>query len=683
MNHDTSPARLAWRSLRALLVAAVATSSTASPAQPSAPPAPVEAYFARPDMERPRLSPSGRHLAALVPGQGGRNALAVLDLSGGEPPRLLAQYSDADVDDVRWVDDEWLVYDVQDLQAGSGEYRIAPGLFSVSRRGGDPRKLVKVRGGGFIVDGAAAALDRRLEYNHRLLFVPRDGSREVVVGELDLDANGYIAAERPLRLNVETGRRRAIDLGRDAPARVQHWMFDADGRPRLALTEHDGRTRVHWRDGASNRWDVLLDAASLQMPWEPHAVGAAGTLYVTHPVGAGATRVLTRFDFDRRAPADAPIVVVPGFDFDGELIAEHDGARVLGVRTLTDGEMTVWTEPALKALQDQIDARLPGRVNRISCRRCDDEQRVVLVQSWSAHDPGTFVLWRHGAPEIIGRRLKAIDPRQQAALAFERLRARDGRELPVWVTLPARADGAPPPPAVVLVHGGPWVRGGSWGWHALPQFLASRGFAVVEPEFRGSTGFGAEHFRAGWRQWGQAMQDDVTDALRWAVAQGLVDGERACIAGGSYGGYAALMGLVREPALFRCGAAWAAVSEPMRLLEGSFWWSDDISAEARRYSLPAMIGDPGRDAQMLKAASPLQQAARIRAPVLLIHGERDRRVPIVHAKQMRDALRAQGQDPEWLTFPDEGHGWRRLENQRAFALRLEAFLARHLRSAKD
>jgi dipeptidyl aminopeptidase/acylaminoacyl peptidase len=275
--------------------------------------------------------------------------------------------------------------------------------------------------------------------------------------------------------------------------------------------------------------------------------------------------------------------------------------------------------------------------------------------------------------------MKGIDSRRMARLDFHRYAARDGRQIPLWITEPRRAEGSAPPPAVVLVHGGPWLRGGSWHWHALPQFLASRGYVVIEPEFRGSTGYGSEHFRAGWKQWGQAMQDDVTDAVRWAVAGKRIDGKRVCIAGGSYGGYATLMGLVRDPDLYRCGAAWAAVSEPMRMLEGSWWWADDTSDEARRYSLPVLLGDPKTDAEMLKAISPLQQAARIKAPLLLVHGEADRRVPFVHAKEMREALRRNGQEPEWLTFPEEAHGWRKLENQRAFARRLESFLAQHLK----
>ncbi len=660
------------------LAAAGPAPARAQPAAPAASAGPVESFFAHPDIGDVKLSPSGRYLSVLMPGAAGRNSLAVLDLADGTRSRRLANYRDADVIRVRWVDDEWLVYSVGDLHAGSGEREFAPGLFSVSVQGGPPRALVKVRGNPFFVE-APVGVDRRLDYNHMLLAVPRDGNREIIVGELSFGRNGYIDKIRPRRLHVETGRVRNIEYG--APGPVGRWLFDNRGEPRLAAYESEGRLRVQWREPGSDTWAPLLEADALQPPWAPYGLDANGTLYVTDSRGAGGTRVLARYDFATRAPAAESTVVVPGFDFSGELISDIDTGRLLGARAQTDGETTVWLDASMKALQDEVDGRLPGRVNRITCRRCAAADRIVLIESWSDLDPGTVFIWRgrDAALDRVGRRLNGIDPQRMAPLSLERITARDGRPLPVWITEPRRAQGEAPPPAVVLVHGGPWVRGGSWRWHALPQFLASRGYAVIEPEFRGSTGYGSEHFRAGWRQWGLAMQDDVADAVRWAAQAGRVDGRRVCIAGGSYGGYATLMGLVRHPELYRCGAAWAAVSEPQRLLESSWWWGDDLSEDARRHELPRMIGDPKADAQMLKAASPLQQAVHIKAPVLLVHGERDRRVPIVHAREMREALRLHGREPEWLVFPDEAHGWQKLENQRAFALKLEAFLSRHLR----
>jgi dipeptidyl aminopeptidase/acylaminoacyl peptidase len=306
---------------------------------------------------------------------------------------------------------------------------------------------------------------------------------------------------------------------------------------------------------------------------------------------------------------------------------------------------------------------------------------TVLIHSWSDRDPGDWIVYTAADQRwrLFARARTAIDPARMATLDFERFAARDGRSIPVWVTRPA-ASVAPrdrPLPTVVLVHGGPWVRGGHWRWDAQAQFLASRGYLVIEPEFRGSTGYGQDHFQAGWKQWGQAMQDDLADALLWAVAKGLSDPRRACIAGASYGGYATLMGLVRHGEQFRCGAAWVAPTD-LRLL---YRWSNasDSIEEWRRYSNPQLIGDPETERAMLEAHSPVLRAADIRRPVLLAMGSSDRRVPLEHGQAMRDALRKAQRPLEWVVYPDEGHGWAKLENRLDFYRRLERFLAEHLR----
>ncbi len=661
-----------------LAVGLPAHAQTPSAAPASLAPVPVEDFFARADMEQPQLSPSGRYISTLRISKSGHNALVVLDLQDPKQSKILASYSDADIFDVHWVGDDFLLYRLTDREVAAADLDFAPGLFSVARAGGDPRQLVKLQN-PFIVQAPSRPNDRRLTPNHVLLFVPQDGSREVVIGQQSGVA-GQLTGILPLRLNIETGRTRSMDS--DAPAYVTQWLFDSTGEPRVAVVTADGRVRVHWRAPGSKTWQTILDADRLQRPWSPYAVDAAGTLYVTQSSGPGATSVLSTFDFDSGRPAREPRVQVPGFDFRGSLVNERSGGPTLGVRALTDGEITVWSHPAMKALQEQIDQQLPARVNRLSCRRCDSEDRVVLVESWSDRDPGSFFVWFGAKQQLmrLGRALPAIDPARMAVQDFKRINARDGRSLPVWMTLPRRESGSAPPPAVVLVHGGPMVRGGQWGWQAMQQFLASRGYAVIEPEFRGSAGYGAAHLRAGWRQWGQAMQDDIADSLRWAAAQGHVDGQRACIMGGSYGGYATLMGLVRHPELYRCGIASAAVTDLMRFVEGSWWWRDDIGDEGRRYDLPAMVGDPksAADVEMLRAHSPVLLADRIKAPVLLAHGERDKRVPMVHARDMRKALQAAGHEPEWLIFDLEGHGWHKPENQVIWARRVEEFLGKHL-----
>ena len=660
------------------LAAGLPLVAAAQPA-PTAP-YPAEAFFARPEISSSRLSPSGRWLAALVRGAPERNMLVAIDLENPATPQVLARFSDADIGRVQWVGDERLVFDTVDLQRGSGDNVNAPGLFSVARDGGALRQLVKLRG-NLIVSAPPIGPDRRLEYNHLLLHVPRaapGGPAEVIVGEMRLDSRGIVEEIVPRRLDVVSGRTRSVPG--DVPAGTRRWLFDATGEPRVAVSTAQGRTQVHWRAPGQDGWAVLSAAPSLEAPWSPHAIDSAGGLFVTVPRGKGGTTELARFDFATGKPQPGSLVSAPGFDFAGQVVGEDDGDAILGFRVETDAETTVWLAPRMKSLQAQIDERLPGRINRLSCRRCSEDGMVVLIESFSDQDPGSLWVWRAADKKLsmVGRALRGLEPARMATIDFQTITVRDGRTMPVWLTQPPGAAAASSRPAIVLVHGGPWVRGGHWRWQAMQQFLASRGYVVIEPEFRGSRGYGAAHFRAGWRQGGQAMQDDVADAGLWAAAQKLIDPARVCIAGASYGGYATLMGLVRHPVLYRCGAAWAAVTDPMLLLQPSWWWGDDVSEEARRYGLPTLLGDPQKDAAMLRDVSPVAQAARIKAPVLLAFGELDRRVPLNHGLNMRKALQDAGREPEWISYSSEGHGWRLMQNQLDFARRLEAFFAAHL-----
>jgi dipeptidyl aminopeptidase/acylaminoacyl peptidase len=224
------------------------------------------------------------------------------------------------------------------------------------------------------------------------------------------------------------------------------------------------------------------------------------------------------------------------------------------------------------------------------------------------------------------------------------------------------------------VHGGPWRRE-DWEWRADVQFLASRGYVVLEPESRGSTGFGHAHFTKGFRQWGLAMQDDVADGARWAIAKGIADPERVCIAGASYGGYATLMGLVRNPELFKCGVAWASVTD-IGLMYSVDWSS--TSERYKMYGMPTLIGDQKKDAEQLKATSPLEQAARIRQPLLLAHGGADYRVPIVHGTRLRDAVMKTNPNVEWVEYEKEGNGWKLVSNRIDFWTRVEKFMQKNI-----
>jgi dipeptidyl aminopeptidase/acylaminoacyl peptidase len=275
----------------------------------------------------------------------------------------------------------------------------------------------------------------------------------------------------------------------------------------------------------------------------------------------------------------------------------------------------------------------------------------------------------------LGSAYAKIDPNKMAMQDMVRYKARDGLEIPAYLSLPQVAD-KKNLPMVVLVHGGPYVRGNSWGWNPEVQFLASRGYAVLQPEFRGSTGFGFKHFKAGWKQWGLAMQDDIADGVKWAIAQGIADPKRICIAGASYGGYATLMGLAKNPELFQCGVEWAGVTDIRYLYRNSV--TSDFPAEYQQYGLPVLVGDKEKDAEQLRANSPTELTDKIKQPLLMAYGGADRRVPIEHGEVFYNKIKKTNDKVIWIRYDDEGHGWGLPKNRLDFWNKVDEFLQKNI-----
>ncbi len=351
---------------------------------------------------------------------------------------------------------------------------------------------------------------------------------------------------------------------------------------------------------------------------------------------------------------------------------------MLGFRIVAESESTMWFDPAMKALQADIDKSLPGTINMLSVPT-RAETPWVVVESYSDVLPKTLMMYNTATKTFkrIGSTYPAIKAEQMGSQQAISYTARDGLTIPGLLTLPPGGKRAGLP-LVVLVHGGPFVRGSSWGWRNESQFLASRGYAVLEPSFRGSTGFGMKHYRAGWKQWGLKMQDDIADGTKWAIAQGIVDPQRICIAGASYGGYATLMGLVNDPALFKCGVNWVGVTDIALLHNGQWHFESDATERQLKYGLPLMVGDLVKDAAQLKATSPIELASRITQPLLLAYGGADRRVPKFHGTLFHDAVKKTNPHVEWVLYPEEGHGWDLPETRVDFWGRVEKFLDKNI-----
>jgi dipeptidyl aminopeptidase/acylaminoacyl peptidase len=618
------------------------------------------------------LSPSGHYVVLLNRLDSGQQALVVRDTADLKRVETIATFESARLLDVEWVNDNRLTFTLKNSKI---EFDGNFDQFAVDRDGKNLTHLISGNWRHEQQSLGSLIKDRVLTADYAFGGVTHDGSDDIIVNKLSWNNIDFRPqAVHPFRLNTRT--RLLTDMvNGPQPERVQEWLFDASDQPRVAIASGKGRCIAYYRADAAGPWSEISNRDCFNDPaFQPLMFDNRNTLYVR--AGYKGRSALFFFDLDKKTLDKEPFVDIDGFDFSGSLEEDFASRKVLGVRFVADAASTAWLDPTMQGIQKKIDALLPGSVNQVTCSRDCRNPVAVVVVATSDRMPPTYFLYTPPDGHIVGLGSSHpdIQPKQMGKRDFYRYAARDGLQIPVYVTMPPdKADG--PRPAVVLVHGGPYVRGGSWEWDAEAQFLASRGYVVLQPEFRGSTGFGGAHFRAGWQQWGRAMQDDLADAAAWAVKQGWADPKRIGIMGASYGGYATLMGLVRNPDVFRAGVEWGGVTDIELLFTAV---ESDASEDARRYDMKTLIGDPLKDPAAFADVSPLAQAGRIRQPLLMAHGAQDRRVPLVHARKMHGAVTASNANVEYVVYPEEGHGWRQEADSIDFWKRVEAFLDKNL-----
>lgn len=472
-------------------------------------------------------------------------------------------------------------------------------------------------------------------------------------------------------VNARTGDSRKFSTPR---GKVINWAFDGRGELRAVSIVNsafwkDVSTITNWYRPAPNaEWEKLAEFKVSDDYWTPiYVPDTPGELVISSRAGRDTYAV---FSYDIRRGVI------------GEMMAGHPTQDILNVngvdqtsfeRVMTGGMVAqqVWFDGEWSKVQQTVDTAIPNRINRIS----GNPKGKVLVYSSGDIDPGRWYL-----VDMVSKSLHLVAKAKTSLGDDVSLRpmqtltypAPDGLRVPAFLTLPD--DKKEPKPLVVLIHGGPTARD-YWSWNAEVQILAAHGYAVFQPQFRGSSGFGRRYEEAGFGQWGLAMQDDITAGVRYLIQQGSVDPKRICIAGSSYGGYAALWGLAKTPELYRCGISFAGVSDIEYMFHDS---SDSSGDKVTRQIMQTRIGDTRLNKEKFDQVSPLKHADRITAPVLLVHGEEDRRVPIAHSEKMQRALELQGKPVRLLSFEREGHGLYYLKNQYAYYHALTEFLGQHI-----
>jgi len=676
-------ARLACIALIALLHAQLTQAQ--APAAPAkkyekAADIPVDVFFRRAQYSNMELSPDGSKLAAVVP-LNGRGNLVVIDLKTRKSTAI-SSFKEMDVSDFDWINNSRLYLTAADLSEATGRITLK-GAYAVNADGSELRDM-------------SWPLERGMERAARRDSVSLSGRGALLrILSRTFDESGEIIAEiygrstssaDVYRYNTKTGTAKLLTF--ESPGKVYGWVVDRNLVPRIAIRgeERTDPTKpqistIWHRAGEGKPYEQIGQASNSDIQGGISPLGFDydnQTLYVSSNFGLD-KRAIFKYDIAGKKLGEK-LVEHPMIDLGSGLIFSREKKSLVGIRFSADKLETAWFDESLAKLQASMDSTFPNAVNDISY--APDSERYILIHSHSDTQPGTYYLYDGETKnlQVVARTREWLPPELMATRRFVKYKARDGLEIPAWITVPKGSEGKKLP-LVVHIHGGPWVRsyhGTAWGRWPDAQFLASRGYMVLEPEPRGSTGFGRRHYNLSMKQWGRTMQDDITDGALHLVKEGLVDKDRMCLYGGSYGGYATLQGLVKDPDLWRCGAATVAVTD-LELMQTVQWSDTARFSDFYETDFKRRVGDKDVDREQFKETSPAKNADKIKADVLLVMGGEDIRVPIIHGTTMRDALQRAGKPVEYVVYNDEAHGFNKHENVVDFYTRLEKFFAKNLK----
>lgn len=638
----------------------------------------VESFFNDPFISQAALSPEGKHLAVVMRDANNVQVVVVLDTTDLTKRTQAAVAPDASdkILAVHWVNENRLVFSVKYAKL---EFAGMTDLFAADPDGSNQVRLINGDWHHHQQNVDSNVKDKTLTPDYSYFSATHDGSDDIIVVIFRFDNALYgITNTHLFRLNTKTRKLSELDNSTQ-PAHVTNWLLDKNDVPRVAYSHVQGTCASFYRAADADHWiQIAKEDCYHDGSFIPLSIDFNNNLIVKKSYNGFAA--LFNFDVSKMKIDNEPFFAVGGFDFIGSPEVDRIANKVIGIHYESDAKSTVWLEPKFKEYQQKVDQQLTSTANQITCGADCLNAPTLLVVAQSDRQPIQYFLYTTATNKLIGLggQHPDIKPAQMGTRDFAHYIARDGRSIPTYITLPP-GKAAGPMPAIVLVHGGPAVRDTSWEWQREAQFLASRGYVVIQPQFRGGAGFGYDHFQAGFKEWGLTMQDDLADAAQWAIQKGWADPKRIAIMGASYGGYATLMGLIKNPELFRCGVEWAGVADLGLMFKTP---QDDDTVDGITYDLKTLIGDPDVDVERFKQTSPLENAAKLTQPLLMAHGGMDRRVPIVHATDFYSAVHKHNDNVEWIVYADEGHGWYHEKNNIDFWTHVEKFLDKNLKNVQ-
>lgn len=619
----------------------------------------IEDFIRKQKFEDIKISPTGEYYAASVRVER-KTALAILRRSDNKVMASMSIPGDrTHVDDFWWVNADRVLLSTAEKIGALEAPQPTGELYAVNVDGGKGGILV---GQSFRGEGPGTRIQPR-KVEHVAAFLVDDlpgNDKDVIISVSPFTADPFTRIEK---MDVYTGRRMPIT---QAPVRNAEFFTDNAGKVRFASGEDiDLSKRLYYREPDGNEWKLVSDT------------GQSGI--AQYPLGFSADDKIVYLQIEQEQGPDAIVAWDIAADKKTEVFRDDNTdptpiyveGKLYGVRLMDGLPRTHFFDPqsAVAKLYRKLEKAFDGQRVEITSMTADGKTALVLVNG--DRNPGDFFIFdstNNKADRLLGRK-EWLDPRQVAEVKPVSFKSRDGLDIHGYLTVPVGGE-AKNAPLIVYIHGGPFGIYDAWGFDQDTQILAAHGYAVLQVNFRGSGNHGRAFYLAGKRQWGGKMQDDITDATRWAIQQGIADPKRICLYGASYGGYASLMGVAKEPDLYRCAAGYVGVYDlPTMHADG------DIRdrASGRTY-LNEWVG-PKED---IASVSPTRLASRIKVPVFLAAGGEDERAPIQHTEMMEKALRNAGVPVEAVYYPTEGHGFYKLENEREFYFKLLSFFQKHL-----
>ena len=597
---------------------------------------PMKDFFRNPVKVAYSISPNGEYLAFMQPWEQRLNVF-VEKIGSGQATRVTSAKA-RDIAGYAWKGDNRIVY-IQDT-GGDENFR----LYAVGIDGSNPKDLTpfeKVR----------AQIIDNLEQN----------GTEILVGLNKRNPQIFDV----YRINVNTG---AMEMIAENPGNYTGWGTDWDGKLRIAITTDGVNSSVLVRNTETEKFAPLV-TTSFKETFAPLVFTSDNKqLYVSTNIGRDKTAIV-KYDVENKKELEK-IYEHPEVDVTS-LLSSRKRRVITGVSYTTDKSQYHFIDKQRADLQKDLERRLPGYEVRLA--GCNREEDKCLVRSFTDRSRGAYYFYDLKAKDF--RKLADISPwlneQDMAPMKPIKYQSRDGLTINGYLTLP-KGVAARNLPVVVNPHGGPWFRD-QWGYNPEVQFLANRGYAVLQVNFRGSTGYGRKFWEASFKQWGKAMQNDITDGVQWLIKEGIADPKRVGIYGGSYGGYATLAGLTFTPDLYAAGVDYVGVANLFTFIKTiPPYWKPYLEM------IYEMVGHPERDKDLLTAASPVFHSAKIKVPLLIAQGANDPRVNKAESDQMVEALKARGIEVPYIVKSNEGHGFSNEENRFEFYRAMEEFLGKHL-----